>query len=95
MILLFDRFVCRKASINMTASCSSALMLWYVHRQPQRTRQTDKADALFEAYKDASDDSIGPEGQNLVPDHQSLACMHVGCIMTRPSFMWVSLVEHV
>ena len=42
MILLFDRFVCRKASINMTASCSSALMLWYVHRQPQRTRQQTK-----------------------------------------------------
>ena len=67
MILLFDMFVCRKSCHkydSVMQPCFNAV----VHSQAApKDQATDKADAVFEAYKDASDDSIGPEGQNLAP----------------------------
>ena len=67
MILLLNRFVCRKSCHKYDSAMQPYFNRLVRSQAAPKDQATDKADALFEAYKDASDEFIGPEGQNLAP----------------------------
>ena len=69
--------------INIIIFCDSSMQLITcanAHSQAaQKDQATEKADALFEAYKDSTDDCIGPEGQAVYKPHAWLSARISHC----------------